>query len=70
MIVHAIYILMRFFPCLELDDPASVECFRRIDADPHSRQSVVGIFAGFDGPYGGFVGGVDVDGEAVVMIDV
>lgn len=70
MIVHAIYILMRFLPCLQLDDSASVEGFWRIDAYSYSLQPVVGILAGFDGPYGGFVGWVDVDCEAIVMVDV
>lgn len=70
MIVHAIYVFMRFFACFELNDPAPVQGLRRIDAYPDSLKPIVGILASFDGPYGGFVGWVDVDGEAIVMMDV
>lgn len=56
MIVHAIYVFMRFFACFELNDPAPVQGLRRIDAYPDSLKPIVGILASFDGPYGGFVG--------------
>lgn len=68
--MHAIYVFMRFFPCLELDDPAPMQGFRRINAYLDSLKLIVRILASLDGPNRGLIGRVNIDGEPIVMMNI